>query len=337
MKSFLQTKEWLEFQKSIGRKIWRFDNGKITANIIKHDLPWPGRLFGKNYLYIPHGPVVDFSNAQSAKPEAVEKFTTGHGPVIDFNAISGGINNEISQFVAYLKNLAREEKSIFVKMEPLDDKVPELFYKFGFKKSSKEIQPKRTVIIDLEKSEDELLAAMHHKTRYNIRVGEKRGLQLREKNDPDAFWKLLKHTAKNNNFFTHDKNYYNKLLNAPALNARTVFVEHDDRPLGTIKDRPIAGAILLTHGDTLYYLHGAMDRNYKSMMAPYTLHWQIIKWAKKQGLKHYDLWGINAAKWPGVTRFKLGWGGREVEYPGAFDLPISRFWHFIYNIFQKIR
>ncbi|MFH0892568.1 MAG: hypothetical protein V1867_07405, partial [Candidatus Falkowbacteria bacterium] len=142
----MNTTQWLDFQKSIGRKIWRFDNGKITANIIKHDLPWPGRLFGKNYLYIPHG------------------------PEISWNEISGSFDNEASQFVAYLKNLAREEKSIFVKMEPLDDKVPELFYKFGFKKSSKEIQPKRTVIIDLEKSEDELLAAMHHKTRYNIRV-----------------------------------------------------------------------------------------------------------------------------------------------------------------------
>jgi len=306
-KTFLQTKEWLDFQRSIGRKVWRFDNGKITANIIKHDLP-----LGKNYLYIPHG------------------------PAIDFNAISGGINNEVAQFVAYLKNLAREEHSIFIKTEPLDDKVPEVLHQFKFKKSSKEIQPKRTVIINLERPEDELLAAMHHKTRYNIHVGEKRGLQLREKNDPDAFWKLLKHTAKNNNFSTHDKSYYGKLLNASVLNAKMVFVEHDDRPLGTVKDRPIAGAILLTYGDTLYYLHGAMDRNYKSMMAPYILHWQIIKWAKKQGLKHYDLWGIDAKKWPGITRFKLNWGGEVKEYPGSFDLSVSKFWHLVYKIVRKI-
>ncbi|MBI2674124.1 MAG: peptidoglycan bridge formation glycyltransferase FemA/FemB family protein, partial [Candidatus Yanofskybacteria bacterium] len=81
-KSFLQTKEWLDFQESIGHKTWRFpstgsgqvDSG-IRANIIQHKV-----AFGKNYLYIPHGPVVDFSNAQSAKPEAIEKFTTGHGP-----------------------------------------------------------------------------------------------------------------------------------------------------------------------------------------------------------------------------------------------------------------
>ena len=95
------------------------------------------------------------------------------------------------------------------------------------------------------------------------------------------------------------------------------------RPLDNIKDRLIAGAILLTYGDTLYYLHGAMDRNYKSMMAPYILHWQIIKWAKEQGLKHYDLWGIDAQKWPGVTRFKLGWGGRQIEYPAPSTCPFA--------------
>ena len=339
MKSFLQTEEWLEFQKSVGRKAWRFvypeqgrgDDAHITANIIQHDLP-----FGMNYLYIPHGPVVDFPDALRAMPEATGKFTTGHGPEVHLEQITGGIKNELTQFISYIKNLAREQKSIFVKIEPLQDSVIELLYRAGFKKSSKEVQPHRSVIIDLEKSENELLAEMHHKTRYNIRVGEKRGLQSREKNDLESFWKLLKHTAKNDNFSTHEKSYYEKLLNTPNLHARIVFVEHDVRPLDNIKDRLIAGAILLTYGDTLYYLHGAMDRNYKSMMAPYILHWQIIKWAKEQGLKHYDLWGIDSQKWPGVTRFKLGWGGRQIEYPDALDLPIRRFWFMMYKILRRI-
>ena len=94
IKSFLQTQEWLDFQKYIGRKTWRFDDGKIKANIIQHDLP-----FGKNYLYIPHG------------------------PEINFNVITGTINNEVAKFVAYLKNLAKDQKSIFIKIEPLDDKA----------------------------------------------------------------------------------------------------------------------------------------------------------------------------------------------------------------------
>ncbi len=322
MKSFLQTQEWLDFQKHVGRKTRRFDDGKIKANIIRHDLP-----FGKNYLYIPHGPEISFDD------------------------ISGGIKNELSQFVAYLKNIAREERSIFIKIEPLDDKVLELIHSFGFKKSSKEIQPHRSVVIDLEKSEEELLSMMHHKTRYNIKVAEKYGLKFVVGNNLDVFWRLLKHTAKNDNFSTHPKEYYQKLCSiphqanpltantiggglgagqAPGLMAEMVFIKH--------KEVSVAGALLLASGDTVYYLHGAMDRGdkYKPMMAPYKLHWEVIKWAKGYGMKHYDLWGIDANRWPGVTRFKLGWGGRQVEYPGSFDLPVSKIWYLIYKIARKI-
>jgi len=306
-KSFLQSGEWLKFQSFIGRKTFSYNNGKIKANIIQHDLP-----FGKNYLYIPHG------------------------PEIYFDEISGGIKNELAQFVAYLKKIAHEEKSIFIKIEPLDDKVMEVIHEFGFKKSSKKIQPQRSVVVDLSKSEDELLSSMHHKTRYNIRVGEKKGLLLREKNDLDSFWKLLRNTAKNDNFSTHDKSYYEKLLNTPEFNIKTVFVEHDARPLDNVRDKLMAGAILLTFEDTVYYLHGAMDREYKSWMAPYLMHWEIIKLAKEQGYHYYDFWGIDAKHWPGVTRFKLGFGGQQIEHPGSFDLPVSKIWYLIYKVARKI-
>ena len=307
MKSFLQTQDWLDFQKYIGRKTWRFDDGKIRANIIQHDLP-----FGKNYLYIPHGPEISLGEIQS------------------------GLKNEVDNFLKYLKDLAKENKSIFIKMEPMEDVVMEVIYRKGLKHSKKSIQPTRTVIVDLNLPEEVLLSKMHHKTRYNIRIGERKGLRLRESNDLDAFWKLLKHTAKNDNFSTHDKSYYEKLLNIQALDARIVFVEHDDRPLNNVKDRPIAGAILLTFGDTVYYLHGAMDRDYKSWMAPYLMHWEIIKWAKAQGYHYYDLWGIDAKRWPGVTRFKLGFGGQQIEYPGSFDLPVSKIWYLIYRMARKV-
>ncbi len=300
-KSFLQTEEWLEFQKSIGRPTWRFDNEKVVANIIQHDLP-----FGMNYLYIPHG------------------------PEIHLDKITGGLKNELEHFIAYIRKIAKEQKSIFIKIEPLQDSVIELLYGAGLKKSSKEIQPHRSVIVDLEKSEDELLAEMHHKTRYNIKVAERHGLKLAVRKDLDTFWKLLEQTAKKDNFFTHPKEYYNKLCNMPGLMAETVFVEHDGQS--------IAGAIWLAYGDTAYYLHGAMDRDpkYKPMMAPYFLQWELIKTAKNYGMKHYDFWGIDAQKYPGVTKFKLNWGGRQVEHPGAFDLPIRKFWFLIYKILRKI-
>ncbi len=300
-KSFLQSDEWLKFQSSIGRKTFSYNDGKVIANIIQHDLP-----FGMNYLYIPHG------------------------PELKLDEMGSGIKNELEKFITYLKNLAREQKSIFIKIEPLQDSTIELLYGAGFKKSSKEVQPHRSVIMDLEKSEEELLAAMHHKTRYNIKVAERNNLKLVFRKDIDAFWKLLKHTAKNDNFSTHSKEYYEKLCNTTGIVAETVFVEHE----GT----SIAGAIWLAYGDTAYYLHGAMDRNpkYKPMMAPYLMQWELIKTAKGYGMKYYDFWGIDAQRYPGVTRFKLGWGGRQIEYPGAFDMPIRRFWFLVYKVLRKI-
>lgn len=302
MKSFLQTQEWLDFQKHVGRKTWRFDDGKIKANIIKHDLP-----FGKNYLYIPHG------------------------PEINFNAITGTINNEVAQFVTYLKNLAKEQKSIFVKIEPVDDKIPEAMHQFKFKRSSKELQPHKTVVLDLQKSEEELLSEMHHKTRYNIKVAEKYGIVVKDSEDLDMFWKLLKKTTKRDRFGSHSKDYYQKLIeyfNKDSTRVDLVMAYHNNKA--------VAGALMMTYGDICYYLHGASDYDARNMMAPYALHWENIKYLKERGVKNYDLWGIDANRWPGVTRFKLGWGGRQVEYPGSFDLPVSKFWYLIYKISRKI-
>ncbi|MEK7121861.1 MAG: peptidoglycan bridge formation glycyltransferase FemA/FemB family protein [Patescibacteria group bacterium] len=303
MRSFLQTQGWLDFQKSIGRKTWRFDNGKIRANIIRHDIP-----FGKNYLYIPHGPEISLGEIQS------------------------GLKNEVDNFLKYLKDLGKENKSIFVKMEPVDDVVTEVIYRKGLKHSKKSIQPTKTVIVDLNLPEETLLSKMHHKTRYNIRLAEKRGLKLEEREDIKTFWKLLKKTAKNDNFSTHNCEYYEKLIkffsNDKEFKTKMVFEMSEGRGL--------AGAILLAFGDTVYYLHGAMDREYKSWMAPYLMHWEIIKWAKAQGYRYYDFWGIDAKRWPGVTRFKLGFGGQQVEYPGSFDMPVSKIWYLIYKIVRKI-
>lgn len=263
--------------------------------------------FGNNYLYIPHGPEIYFEEIQS------------------------GLKNETDNFLKYLKDLGRENKSIFVKMEPMEDVVMEVIYRKNLKKSKKSIQPIKTVIMDLNLPEEVLLSKMHHKTRYNIRLAEKRGLKLEEKNDVKGFWKLLKKTAKNDNFSTHNYEYYEKLLeffsDDKELKTKIVFEISEGKAL--------SGAVLLTFGDTVYYLHGAMDRDYKSWMAPYLMHWEIMRWAKARGYHYYDFWGIDAKRWPGVTRFKLGFGGQQVEYPGSFDLPISKIWYFIYKVARK--
>ena len=301
-KSFFQTKKWMEFQKVLGRKVWSFDNEGIRANIIEYDTP-----FGGNYLYIPHGPSISLEN------------------------IEGGLKNKISEFANYLKKLGRDNSSIFVKIEPLNDSVMELMHGYGFKKSKKEIQPSKSVIVNLRTSEEELLSLMHHKTRYNIKVAEKNDLEFSEEGTMDDFWKLLKQTSEKDNFSPHERSYYEKLLSffeEGEIKIKLYFVKH--------VGKPIAGMIALTYGESAYYLHGAMDREHKSMMAPYMLHWEAMKLFKAQDFMFYDFWGVDSKKWPGVTRFKMGWGGNVIEYPGSFDLPISKFWYLIYNIARKV-
>lgn len=302
MKSFLQTEEWLEFQKEVGHKAWRFNDQKITANIIKYNLP-----FGKSYLYIPHGPEINFDN------------------------IKDGLKNELANFVKYLRDLAKSEKSIFVKIEPSSDVVMELLHVKRMRRSNKQIQPYKTVVLDLTLPEEHLLGKMHTKTRYNIKVAEKNGIIVKDSDDLETFWKLLSKTTKRDRFSSHPKIYYQKLLdyfNSGDMKVDLVMAYHNNKA--------VAGAILMTYGDTCYYLHGASDYEYRTMMAPYALHWENIKYLKGRGIKYYDFWGIDAIKWPGVTRFKLGWGGDQKEYPGSFDLVISRLWYFAYSLARRI-
>lgn len=290
----------MDFQKAIGRPVFEYNQANISANIIRHDLP-----FKKNYLYIPHGPVVDW------------------------NAM-GSMKNELAQFVAYLKQLAKEQKSFYIKMEPLDGKVPELMHQFGFKKSKKEINPRKTVVLDLTKSEEEILATMHHKTRYNIRVAEKSSIEIKESQDIDTLVNLMKKTAHRQKFSTHERNYYKNLFNffsRPGDIQASIY-------LATHNGQPVAGNLMLTYGDTAYYLHGGSDYEFRSLMAPHALHWYLIREMKSRGFKYYDFGGSEGDKWPGITRFKLSWGARQVEYPGSFDLPISKFWYFLYKLRQ---
>ena len=300
MKSFLQTIDWLKFQESVGHKTWRFDDGKIRANIIKLGLP-----MGKSILYVPHGPEIDFEH------------------------VAGGLKNELSNFIKYLKDLAKEEKAIFVKIEPMSDIVIELMYRRGFKRSSKQIQPYKTVVLDLNLPEEHLLGKMHTKTRYNIKVAEKHGIEIKPSKDVDEFWKLLQKTTKRDRFSSHSKEYYEKLLKLNGELKVDLLIAYNE-------SKPVAGAIVLRYGDIGYYLHGASDYESRAMMAPYALHWDIIKYLKEKGISKYDFWGIDASKWPGVTRFKLGWGGDLKEYPGSFDLPVSRLWYLAYSLARRI-
>lgn len=289
MTSFLQSDDWMDLQKSLGRKVFDVEGAKI----IRHEL-----ALKKNYLYIPYGP-----------------------EIVSY------------QFDGELKRLAQQEQAIFIKAEPMQDQIAQELVRLGYQKSPKHIQPHRTVILDLTKSEDELLGAMHHKTRYNIRVAEREHVVVQQSDRTSIFWDLMKKTSQRDKFHAYPESYYHRLLahfaHGRKLETKLWIASHAGKAL--------AAAITLTDGMRAYYLHGASDYEHRAIMGPYLLHWRIIHEMKQKGIRSYDLWGIDAQKWPGVTRFKLGWGGRTIEYPGGFDMVLSSFWYSLYNIRQRIR
>jgi len=284
MMSFLQSQQWEELQRAIGRKVWRVGE----TLVIKHDLP-----LKKNYLYCPRGPI---------------------GP--------------IGFFLEEIKKIAKEEKSIFLKIEP--NLGFDRDYQ-GLKKSSKEIQPSKTIILDILKSEEELLSQMHSKTRYNIRLAQKKGIAIEESSQGmNDFLKLLKKTAQRDKFYLHPNNYYLKMMEVLGKEGivKLFLAKH--------QGKIIAANLICFFNQTATYLHGASDYGCRQLMAPYLLKWQEILKAKELGLKYYDFNGINEKKWPGVTRFKKGFGGKEIDYPGAFDIVYSLFWYKAYNLARKI-
>jgi len=287
--SFLQSWQWGDFQEALGRKIWRIEIHGLKGLVIRHDLP-----FGKNYLYCPRGPIGEITN-------------------YTFQA-----------FLEKVKKIAEEEKSIFLKIEPQNNFQ---FSIFNFQKSQKQIQPQKTLILDITKSEEELLKQMHQKTRYNVGLAQKKGVVVEISNsESQAFFGLLEQTAKQDKFHLHPKEYYQKMLEFDIIK---LF-------LAKYQDKIIVANLVCFFGQTAVYLHGASDYNFRHLMAPYLLQWQAICQARKQGLKYYDFWGIDEKRWPGVTRFKKGFGGQETAYPGAFDLIFQPWWYQGYNLARRV-
>jgi peptidoglycan pentaglycine glycine transferase (the first glycine) len=308
MKSFLQTKKWADFQKSLGADYFFID----SMLVVKYGLP-----FGKHYLYIPR------TEKKILFPLLREK---------------GLISTSSDK-----KPDSNFQKAIFLRVEPKVESGDTEFIKelkaIGFIKINQESQPSKTLILDIAKEEDELLDKMHHKTRYNIRLAEKKGVAIEVKNNLDqnefnVFWELIKKTSKRDGFISFHKEYYKKLFD--------VFCEGEGDPrikivLGKHKNNIIAVAVIMFCGSESVYLHGASDYKRRNLMAPYLIQWSAILEAKKKGCKFYDFWGFDEKKWPGVTRFKKGFGGRVIEYIGTWDYVHKPFWYFGYRIGKKIK
>lgn len=225
------------------------------------------------------------------------------------------------------------KKALFLKIEPAVKNRKfwnNIFPKFKISpflkmKKVKDIQPRKTVVLNLEKDADTLLKEMHQKTRYNIRLAKKKGVEIKEgtKDNLLEFWRLMQITSSRDSFKIHSKTHYqNLLVNSDFI--KLYFAVYDDKR--------IAAALVCFFGSKATYLHGASDNEYRKVMAPHLLQWEIIKRAQEKGIKLYDFYGIDEKKWPGVTRFKKGFSKDERKYAGTFDVVFRPAMYKVYRL-----
>ena len=189
----------------------------------------------------------------------------------------------------------------------------------------------KTFWLDLTKNEDGLLAVMHSKARYNIRLAEKRGVTI-EEDDSDAafekFWELTDQTAKRQGFYAHDKRYF-ELMWATLKNkiAHLFVAKYQGEILATRR--------IFKYGDKIYYPYGASSDEHRELQAPSLMIWKTALWGKAQGCKIYDLWGVEEGK--GFTDFKVKFGPKTVEFVGTYDLIINPPLYWAFRIMEWIR
>ncbi len=250
------------------------------------------------------------------------------GGFYGWNLYRGPILNEVRILNEIINDL-KKSKGIFLHLEPNTEfRISD----FGFRISQNR-QPGHTLIVNLQKAENELLAEMHEKTRYNIRLAERHGITVRQNAPVEDFLCLMKETTARDRFSPHPESYYRDMLQ--SLPDTKLFVAYDG-------GEPLAAAIANFFGNTATYLHGASSNAKRNLMAPYLLHWEIIKIAKARGCLSYDFWGIAPPgatnhPWAGITRFKTGFGGETVAMPAALELPLRPISYNIYKLVRRLR
>lgn len=305
----IQSWEWGEFRKKTGLDLVRmghFENDKLSTayQLTFHKVP----LFPQTIGYMPKGPMPD------------------------------------AKMIETLQDIAGEKNAAFIKMEPnvlVNEKLKMKIEKLtGLVKSNKPLFTKYNFLIDLTKTEDQLLAAMHPKTRYNIGLAQRYGVEVYESTeqiDFDIYLKLYFETTKRQKYFGHTPGYHKLVWQtlAPAKMARVLIARY--------KAKPLVAWMLFNFKDTMYYPYGGSSTENKEVMASNIVAWEAIKLAKKNGLKIFDMWGALGPKandkdpWYGFHRFKAGYGPTHVEYIGTYDLILKNAIYKSLNAADRLR
>ncbi|MBN2257034.1 MAG: peptidoglycan bridge formation glycyltransferase FemA/FemB family protein [Anaerolineaceae bacterium] len=313
----LQTREWASIKAPIGWQplpcIWIDDSGVCQAAcmILKRRIRIIPKVMEASILYAPKGPLVDWHD---------QELTT--------------------RILSDLKQIAHEEKSIFIKVDPdvtvatgLPGSEDEVVFsnakdiqnnlqQLGWRYSRDQVQFRNTIIIDLAQSDNQILERMKQKTRYNIHLSERKGVVVRQGDLKDApmLSKMYAETALRNGFAVRERRYFEHVWKDLFEAGMLQFL------IAEYEQEPIAGLVLFHFSRRAYYFYGMSSETHRETMPTYLLQWEAIKAARKLGCEIYDLWGApdefdqKDDLW-GVYRFKNGLGGSVVRTIGAWDYP----------------
>ncbi|MFA6080838.1 MAG: peptidoglycan bridge formation glycyltransferase FemA/FemB family protein [Patescibacteria group bacterium] len=234
----------------------------------------------------------------------------------------------------------KKNKAIFIKIEPNVEKNSKLeIHNLNLVKSPHPLFPAWTQILDLTKSEDELLKSFHSKTRYNIRLAEKKGVTVREESNSNGFEKFSKlyfETTKRQKYFGHDYQYHKTVWNNLKNKISHILIAY-------YNDIPLAAYQLWYLDGVIYYVYGGTSQLHRNLMASNLLMWEAIKLGKKLGALKFDMWGSLGPNydsndpWSGFTRFKEGYATKFTEFVGSYDLVINPLLYKIYNFIYSLR
>ncbi len=233
-----------------------------------------------------------------------------------------------TEFENELEILARDRRAVFVKIDPASERA----FDSARAVAAHSIQPQQTIFSEIARPANEILSRMHEKTRYNIRLAEKKGVSVSAMvGGFETFFSLLSDTSRRERFRLHEKRYYETLLSVSSGDfANRVFIAH-------YKGEPLASALVNFYkpSGVATYLHGGSSSGRRDLMAPYLLHWEIMKEAARRNFSIYDLWGIDRVRWPGLTRFKEGFRGAYITYPASADIVFRKFLYFAYRSLRR--
>jgi len=314
-----QSCNWVAFQEKLrGRSIGPImiikHNGRMIAYaaLIVHSLQ-----ARQKYVYINRAPICTPESKNILTDP--ENFKTLHGElstwckernILYFRIAfpwSHNLNKPDSDLISFDKNLKQ----------------------LGAKQAPNQHQPEFTQILDISLEDEALLAQMKPKGRYNIKVARKHSIVIKQTDDVDSFYELVKSTTTRNKFSGYGREYYRKFLE--TLETASLYLAYYD-------DIPVAGIIVVYDNETAIYYYGASDSQYRKYMAPYLIHWIAIHDAQKQGCKNYDLFGIAPPNkknhpWQGITNFKKKFGGTTHQYLKTYDFPVKKA---SYLLFRKL-